>query len=97
MNFSVATHATSLNSLRRLARPVESASYSILYFRIAVHRFGGWDLRATQVANLLSLACRASWFSSLMLFSSDPPCKIEDVPAVDAIVLSVSLVYSFIL
>ena len=97
MNFCAVMHVTSLNSLRRLAQPAEFASYSTLYFRIAVHRFSGWDLRVTQVPNLFSLACRASWFSPIMLFSSDPPCKIEDVPAVDAIVLSVSPVYSLIL
>jgi len=62
MNFSAVMHVTSLSSLHHLAQPAESASYSILYFRIAVHRFGGWDLRVTQVLYLVSLACRPSCF-----------------------------------
>ena len=72
---------------------VEFASHSIPYFRIASHRFGGWDLRVTQVLPLLSLACFDSCF--IILFSY-PPCQIEDVPAIDAIVLSVCPVYLII-
>jgi L-ascorbate metabolism protein UlaG (beta-lactamase superfamily) len=54
-------------------------------------RFTGAQLAFT------SLSCFLVYLALLMSFSSDPPCKIEDVPAVDAIVLSVSPVYSLIL
>jgi len=81
-------HATSLNYLRHLALLVVFASYSILYFRIAGRRLGGWDLRVTQVSYRPHSTCRAPRFSE-HIFSSDPPCKIEEVPAVDAIILSV--------
>jgi len=81
-------HVTSLNYLHHLALLVEFASYSILYFRIPVHRFGGWDLRVTQVSYPPRSTCCPPRFSE-PIPSPDPPCKIEDVPAVDAIILSV--------
>ena len=81
-------HATSLNYLRHLAQLVEFASYSILYFRTAVLRFGGLDLRVTQVSYPPRFTLRPPRFKE-HIFPSDPPCKIEEVPAVDAIILSV--------
>jgi len=85
---STAMHATSLNYLRHLALPVEFASYSILYFRTTARRLGGWGLRVTRVSYRPRSTCRAPRFSEHTL-SLDPPCKIEEVPAVDAIILSV--------
>ena len=79
--------ATSLNYLRHLAQFVEFASYSIQYFRTAVLRFGG-DHRVTQVSYPPRFTLRPLRFNE-HIFPSDPPCKIEEVPAVDAIILSV--------
>lgn len=52
------------------------------------------DLRVTKVLYLLSCACRTVYFSWLILCSSDLPCKIEEVPAVDAIVLSACPIFA---
>jgi len=82
---TTAMHATSLNYLRHQALLVRFASSSILYFRIAVRRFGGRDLRVTQVSYQPPSTCRTPRFSEHIL-SSDPPCKIEEVPAVGAII-----------
>ena len=85
---STVMHVTSLNYPRHLALLVVFASYSILYFRTTIRRLGGWDLRVTWVSYPPRSTCRAPRFREHVL-SSDPPCKIEEVPAVDAIILSV--------
>ena len=81
--------ATSLSSPHHLAQHAESVSYLIPFFRIAVRRLSGWDLRVT-------LVCGARLVAFLILrcnFFLDTPCTITEVPAVDAIVLSVCLLH----
>jgi hypothetical protein len=61
------------------------ASSLILYSQIAALLFNGLDLRDLPVRQL-SLDV---YFVPSLQLSLDAPCKVEDIPAVDAIVLSV--------
>jgi hypothetical protein len=79
-------HATSLNCLLLLAQLAASVSFSTPYSRIAVLRPSGWDLFVllVRLPPPNSIRIHVSLTPAL-----DAPCKVEDIPAVDAIVLSV--------
>ena len=93
VRLSAVMHATSLSSPHHLVQPAEFILYSFLYSRIAVRHFRGWDPHVTQVQPPRPNCCTPHFICHI--FSSDPPCKIEEVPAVDSIVLWVcSPIYS---
>jgi len=79
------TRATSLSSLHPRAQHVESVSYSpVLSKRCSPFQ---WLGPARYIG--MSVAQLVSFLILRPISSPDPPCKIEEVPAVDAIVLSV--------
>jgi hypothetical protein len=80
--------AISLSSPRLLAQHVVSVSYSIPYFHIAVHLSSGWDPHVSLVRAPYNLMCCFFQLYS-HITPPDTPCKVEEIPAVDAIVLSV--------
>ena len=73
--------------LNYLLLPVQRAafvSFLTLYFPNVVLRPAGWGLHALRVRH--SDPDARAQISRVTL---DPPCEVEDIPAVDAIVLSV--------
>jgi hypothetical protein len=82
-------HATLLNYPLPLAHRAAFVSFLTQYSRIAVLRPSGSGLLVLLVRQ--STAKHSTTTSHIaLILCLDAPCKVEEIPAVDAIVLSVS-------
>ncbi len=81
-------HATLLNYPLPLVQRAVFVSFLTLYSRIAVLRPSGLGLLVLLVRFTTKHSTTISHITLILCL--DAPCKVEDIPAVDAIVLSVS-------
>lgn len=81
-------HATLLSYPLPLAHRAAFVSFLTQYFRIAVLRPSGSGLLVLLVRQSTKHDTTTSHIALMLCL--DAPCKVEEIPAVDAIVLSVS-------